>query len=228
MKKWKKTKTWAWHRSSLHVDHMPTLWGLAFGTTWRMGPCLKERTWSGREKSTLHPIASKRTNWRGVRQKKQKNHEQISMKILVAPFLFPGMFFFSRPPRVFCSPQVFPSHGEHPPKKKRKKYHQGFAHKVSPPGTQTKCKQEVGCFFCYLCIYSVLKVEKNKPGAETNGWWMRRPPYLKPSPPTYPPIFSRTLTGKRDRVGIAQEPNLLNQRVWRLKSIWLLVVECIQ
>ena len=120
MKKWKKTKTWAWHRSSLHVDHMPTLWGLAFGTTWRMGPCLKERTWSGREKSTLHPIASKRTNWRGVRQKKQKKHEQISMKILVAPFLFPGMFFSADPLAFFVLPKCFRVTVKTPKKKNEK------------------------------------------------------------------------------------------------------------
>lgn len=106
----KNTKTWAWHRSSLHVDHMPTLWGLAFGTTWRMGPCLKERTRSGRGKPTLHPIASKWTNWRGVTQKKtQEHHEQISMKKRwLHLFSVPrNVFFPAPPPRVFLfSPSV--------------------------------------------------------------------------------------------------------------------------
>ena len=69
----------------------------------------------------------------------QENHEQkISTKKTWSCtfFLFPGMFFFSRPPLAFfCSPPSVSesSTSENPP---QKKYHQGFTHKVSPPGAQ--------------------------------------------------------------------------------------------
>ena len=117
-KGWKKSpKTWAWHRSSLHVDHMPNLWGLTIG--W----CDDMSMFEGPEpKKSENPWENQPfTPWCGVKidqlkeggQHKQEDNHGINMNnflhMLFTMIFFVLFFVFGSPLRVFSSQRFLKS-----------------------------------------------------------------------------------------------------------------------
>ena len=143
-------KTWAWHRSSLHVDHMPNLWGLTVHKT--MGkpvttrPCLKDPNRKNPKihgKSTLRPMVWRQNRpTQGGGQHKQQDNHGINMNnflhmLFTMFFFFAFVFCFRIPLTRFFLLNVFWSqktNKNQTPKSIGKKKYQGFTHKVLPPG----------------------------------------------------------------------------------------------